>query len=136
MTPLVKLKDHAAHSFETRARAHAPGGHSWLPLETATLAEGLSVASARRGARTVMLTAPDQIFRGSPTALGPQAVASLGRVGRTLLEHSGERQMKELVWSYARVLRLNHFDTSALLNEARRVPTGNTLVTRHREEPA
>ncbi|MBX3458816.1 MAG: hypothetical protein KF696_02485 [Planctomycetes bacterium] len=132
LTPLVKLKDHAAHSlFEDLGRQLVRmhrAGCFFLPLETATLAEGLSVASARRGARTVMLTAPDQIFRGSPTALGPQAVASLGRVGRTLLEHSGERQMKELVWSYARVLRLNHFDTSALLNEARRVPTGNTLV--------
>ena len=92
------------------------------------LAEGFSVASKRRGGRQLVLTAPDHIFRGSPTTLGPQAVASLGRVGRTMLEFAGERQMKELVWSYARVMRLNFNDTDALLDEARRVPTGNTLV--------
>lgn len=132
LTPMVKLKDHGAlvlfEDLGRRLLRLHRAGCFFLPLETATLAEGLNVASARRGARSVMLTAPDHIFRGSPTALGPQAVASLGRVGRTLLEHSGERQMKELVWSYARVLRLNHFDTNSLLNEARRVPTGNTLV--------
>jgi hypothetical protein len=74
------------------------------------------------------LTAPDHIFRGSPTTLGPQAVASLGRVGRTVREFAGERPMKELIWSYARVLRLNHWDTEALMDEAKRIPTGNTLV--------
>ncbi|MCC7508475.1 MAG: hypothetical protein IT464_03770 [Planctomycetes bacterium] len=132
LSPLVAQKDHTSlFLFEELGRQLVRMhrfGCFFLPLETATLVDGLQVASARRGRRTLMLTAPDHIFRGSPTTLGPQAVASLGRVGRTLMEHAGERQMKELVWSYARVLRLNHFDTQALLNEARRVPTGNTLV--------
>jgi hypothetical protein len=103
-------------------------GCFFLPLETDKLAEGLSVASRRRGGLELELTAPDHIFRGSPTTLGPQAVASLGRIGHTLLEFGGERQMKETIWSYARALSLNLNDTQALLDEARRVPTGNTLV--------
>jgi hypothetical protein len=132
LTPLVTHKGHDSLAlFETLGRRLVRlhrFGCFFLPLEPAQLAEGLSVASKRRGGREVLLTAPDQIFRGSPTTLGPQAVASLGRVGRTVLHLAGERQMKELVWSYARVLHLNLFDTNALLDEARRVPTGNTLV--------
>jgi hypothetical protein len=103
-------------------------GCFFLPLETETLAEGFGVAAKRRGGLELVLTAPDHIFRGSPTLLGPQAVASLGRVGRTVMEFAGDRAMKEVIWSYARVLRLGLFDTNALLDEARRVPTGNTLV--------
>ena len=103
-------------------------GCFFLPLETETLAEGFGVAAKRRGGLELVLTAPDHIFRGSPTLLGPQAVASLGRVGRTVMQFAGDRAMKEVIWSYARVLRLGLFDTNALLDEARRVPTGNTLV--------
>lgn len=132
LSPLVERKDHDSLAlFEQLGRelVHLHRyGCFFLPLETETLVEGFSVASKRRGGLELVLTAPDHIFRGSPTTLGPQAVASLGRVGRTILQYAGERQMKELVWSYARVLRLNLFDTNALLDEARRVPTGNTLV--------
>jgi hypothetical protein len=132
LSPLLERKDHdSLRLFETLGRELVRlhrFGCFFLPLETETLAEGLSVASKRRGGLELALTAPDHMFRGSPTMLGPQAVASLGRVGRTVLEFGGERQMKELVWSYARVMRLNLNDTKALLDEARRVPTGNTLV--------
>lgn len=130
--PLVRKKDHDSLGlFEELGRQLVRMhrfGLFFLPLEPETLAEGFSVAVKPRGGRQLVLTAPDHIFRGSPTTLGPQAVASLGRVGRTMLEFAGERQMKELVWSYARVMRLNLNDTEALLDEARRVPTGNTLV--------
>ena len=132
MSPLVERKDHdSLELFEQLGRELVRlhrFGCFYLPLEPETLAEGFSVARKRRGGLELVLTAPDHIFRGSPTTLGPQAVASLGRVGRTMLEFAGERQMKELVWSYARVLCLNLHDTNALLDEARRVPTGNTLV--------
>ncbi|MCB9932798.1 MAG: hypothetical protein H6841_05170 [Planctomycetes bacterium] len=132
LTPLVKRRDHdSLDLFEVLGRQLARlhrFGCFFLPLDPELLSEGLSVASPRRGGRELVLTAPDHIFRGSPTLLGPQAVASLGRVGRTVLQFAGERQMKELVWSYARMLRLNLNDTNALLDEARRVPTGNTLV--------
>jgi len=132
LSPLVKRKDiDSLDLFEDLGRQLVRlhrFGLFFLPLEPDVLAEGFSVASKRRGGRQLVLTAPDHIFRGSPTTLGPQAVASLGRVGRTMLEFAGERQMKELVWSYARVMRLNFNDTDALLDEARRVPTGNTLV--------
>lgn len=132
ISPLVERKDHdSLVLFEQLGRELVRMhrfGCFYLPLEPEILAEGFSVARKRRGGLELVLTAPDHIFRGSPTTLGPQAVASLGRVGRTMLEFAGERQMKELVWSYARVLRLNLFDTNALLDEARRVPTGNTLV--------
>jgi hypothetical protein len=132
LSPLLERKDHDSLSlFETLGRELVRlhrFGCFFLPLETEKLAEGLSVASKRRGGLELALTAPDHMFRGSPTMLGPQAVASLGRVGRTVLEFGGERQMKELVWSYARAMRLNFNDTQALLEEARRVPTGNTLV--------
>jgi hypothetical protein len=132
IAPLVQLKDHDSLGLYEQlgrqlVRLHR-FGLFFLPLEAELLAEGLSVASRRRGGRELVLTAPDHIFRGSPTLLGPQAVASLGRVGRAVLQFAGERQMKELVWSYARVMRLNLYDTNALLDEARRVPTGNTLV--------
>ncbi|MBZ0135785.1 MAG: hypothetical protein K8I27_05390 [Planctomycetes bacterium] len=132
LSPLVERTDHDSLGlFEQLGRELVRlhrFGCFFLPLEPETLVEGLSVAGKRRGGLELVLTAPDHIFRGSPTTLGPQAVASLGRVGRTLMRFAGERQMKELVWSYARVLGLNLFDTSALLDEARRVPTGNTLV--------
>ncbi|MCA8915839.1 MAG: hypothetical protein KDB90_10550 [Planctomycetes bacterium] len=132
LKPLVERKDvDSLHLYEELGRQLVRlhrFGCFFLPLEPETLALGFSVASKRRGGLELVLTAPDHIFRGSPTTLGPQAVASLGRVGRTMLEIAGERQMKELVWSYARVMRLNLFDTNALLDEARRVPTGNTLV--------
>lgn len=132
LSPLVKRKDHdSLDLFEELGRQLVRlhrFGLFFLPLEPETLVEGFSVGSKRRGGRQLVLTAPDHVFRGSPTTLGPQAVASLGRVGRTMLEFAGERQMKEVVWSYARVMRLNLTDTQALLDEARRVPTGNTLV--------
>jgi len=132
LSPLVERKDHESLDLFEKlgrqlVRLHR-FGLFYLPLDAEVLREGFSVASRRRGGRELVLTAPDHIFRGSPTLLGPQAVASLGRVGRTVLEFAGERQMKELVWSYARVMRLNLYDTNALLDEARRVPTGNTLV--------
>lgn len=92
------------------------------------MADGLRVATPVRGGQTLVLCAPDHIFRGTPTSLGPQAVASLGRVARAVTTQAGERAMKELVWSYARALRLGLGDTQALIDEAKRVPTGNTLV--------
>ena len=132
LSPLLERKDQDSLGlFEDLGRQLVRlhrFGCFFLPLETKTLAEGLSVAAKRRGGLEVLLAAPDQLFRGSPTLLGPQAVASLGRIGRTALEFGGERQMKEVVWSYARAMRLSHEDTRALLDEARRVPTGNTLV--------
>lgn len=103
-------------------------GCFFLPMEPAQTAQGLMVAKPVRGGQTLVLCAPDHIFRGAPNVLGQQAVASLGRVARAVTLMAGERAMKELVWAYARVLRLAHGDTSALLDEARRVPTGNTLV--------
>jgi len=99
-----------------------------LPMEPEKMAEGVQVATPVRGGRTLVLCAPDHIFRGTPTALGPQAVASLGRLVRAVNTGAGERAMKELVWAYARALRLGLSDTAALMDEARRVPTGNTLV--------
>lgn len=57
-----------------------------------------------------------------------QGIASLGRVARALSEASSERVGRELVWSYARLLRLNRFDGEMLAQEASRVPTGKTLV--------
>ena len=132
LSQLVVRKDvDSLHLFEELGRQLVRlhrFGCFFLPLEPDVLVEGFSVASKRRGGLELVLTAPDHIFRGSPTTLGPQAVASLGRVGRTMLEFAGERQMKEVVWSYARVMGLNLFDTNALLDEARRIPTGNTLV--------
>ena len=88
----------------------------------------LNVSIAANGDREFVLTAPDQLFRGTPSLLGTQAVASLGRVARALLDAMGERATKELVWSYARALFLNPFDTQMLIEEAARVPTGRTLV--------
>ena len=88
----------------------------------------LNVAILPGGAREFVLTGPDQLFRGTPSQLGTQAVASLGRVARALGEGMGERATKELVWAYARALFLNPFDTQMLMEEAARVPTGRTLV--------
>lgn len=132
MTPLVKLKEHGNYMFfeelgRLLVRLHRHGCY-YLPLEPEVIAEGFNVCVDRRGRRTLVLTAPDHIFRGSPTALGQQAVASLGRVARSIGACTGERAMKEMLWSYARVLRLNHMDSAALLDEAKRIPTGNTLV--------
>ncbi len=132
LSPLMKLKDHGSLPFfeelgRMLVRLHRHGCY-YLPLEPEVLAEGLNVCVDRRGRRTLVLTAPDHIFRGTPTALGQQAVASLGRVARAVSAQAGERAMKEMIWSYSRVLRLNHFDTGALLDEAKRIPTGNTLV--------
>lgn len=103
-------------------------GCFFLPMDPAVTAEGLGVASPVRGGQTLVLCAPEHIFRGTPTSLGPQAVASLGRVARAVNLAAGERPMKELVWAYARALRLGHGDTQDLMDEAKRVPTGNTLV--------
>lgn len=103
-------------------------GCFFLPMDPAVTAEGLCVASPVRGGQTLVLCAPEHIFRGTPTQLGPQAVASLGRVARAVTQAAGERAMKELVWAYARALRLGLGDTQALMDEAKRVPTGNTLV--------
>lgn len=99
-----------------------------LPMPPEQAAEGLRVAVPPRGGRTLVLAAPDHIFRGAPGPLGPQAVSSLGRMARAVEIGAGERAMKEMLWSYARSLRLDHPDTQALLDEARRTPTGNTLV--------
>ncbi|MBE7492830.1 MAG: hypothetical protein HS108_13900 [Planctomycetes bacterium] len=103
-------------------------GCFFLPMDPAATAEGLCVATPVRGGQTLVLCAPEHIFRGTPTVLGSQAVASLGRAARAVNLAAGERAMKELVWAYARVLRLRPADTQALMDEARRVPTGNTLV--------
>jgi len=103
-------------------------GCFFLPLEPEKLLGGLAVATSRWGGRELVFCAPDHIFRGSPTTLGQQAVASLGRVARTVAKAVGDRQMKELVWCYGRVLRLNHYDFDALFDEVARVPTGRTIV--------
>ncbi|MHC4839900.1 MAG: hypothetical protein ACYTDT_02925 [Planctomycetota bacterium] len=103
-------------------------GVFFLPIDADELIKGLHYSQTPEGERRVVLTAPDHMFRGKPTTLGQQAVASLGRIGHTVMNHVGERQMKELVWAYARQLRLNQHDTDMLLSEARRNPTGQTLV--------
>ncbi|MDC1141944.1 hypothetical protein OAU50_02535 [Planctomycetota bacterium] len=103
-------------------------GVFFLPIDAAELIKGLNFCRDEAARRMVVLTAPDHMFRGRPTTLGQQAVASLGRIGHTVMTYVGERQMKELVWGYARQLRLNQNDTDMLLKEAQRNPTGQTLV--------
>jgi hypothetical protein len=119
-----KLVDELAHEL---ARLHGAGLFC-LPAESAQVMAALSVAVTQTGGREFVLTAPDQLFRGTPTLLGTQAVASLGRVARAVSEALGERATKELIWSYARVHFMNPVDTQMLLEEAARVPTGRTLV--------
>lgn len=119
-----KLVDELAHEL---VRLHG-AGLFFLPAESALVLAALSVAVKPDGGREFALTAPDQLFRGTPTLLGTQAVASLGRVARAVTDALGERATKELIWSYARVHYMNPIDTQMLLEEAARVPTGRTLV--------
>lgn len=119
-----KLIDELAHEL---ARLHGAGLY-FLPAEAGQTMAALNVAILPGGVREFVLTGPDQLFRGTPSQLGTQAVASLGRVARALGEGMGERATKELVWAYARALFLNPFDTQMLMEEAARVPTGRTLV--------
>ncbi len=119
-----KLIDELAHEM---ALLHGAGLY-FLPAESSQTMAALSVAISAGGGREFVLTGPDQLFRGTPSQLGMQAVASLGRVARAVAEAMGERATKELIWAYARVLFLNPVDTQMLMEEAARVPTGRTLV--------
>lgn len=122
--PEWKLLDQLTRSL---IRMHRAGCY-FLPGEPRDILAGLSVALGPRGGREFVLSAPWLLFRGTPGALGMQGIASLGRVARALSEASSERVGRELVWSYARLLRLNRFDGEMLAQEASRVPTGKTLV--------
>ncbi|CAG0977295.1 hypothetical protein PLCT2_01702 [Planctomycetaceae bacterium] len=108
-------------------RYHAFGLY-FLPAEPALTLGALSVCVTPRGGREFVLTGPEQLFRGKPSQLGAQAVASLGRVARAIGNGLGERALKELVWAYARSMFLKSADAQLLLDEALRVPTGRTLV--------
>ena len=131
LEPLARQDDRDWRLIDDLARdlvrLHSAGCF-FMPMEPAELLSGLSVSLDTQGGRTLVLSAPDHLFRGSPTLLGMQAVASLGRVARAILDGRGDRAMKELIWTYARLLRLNTFDTQMLMDEACRVPTGRTLV--------
>lgn len=109
------------------ARYHAFGLY-FLPAEASQTLAALSVSIAPGGAREFVLTGQDQLFRGTPSQLGAQAVASLGRVARALGDGLGERALKELVWAYARAMFLKPDETKQLMEEALRVPSGRTLV--------
>lgn len=109
------------------ARYHAFGLY-FLPAAASQTLAALSVSVAPGGVREFVLTGQDQLFRGQPSQLGAQAVASLGRVARALGEGLGERALKELVWAYARAMFLKPDETKQLMEEALRVPSGRTLV--------
>lgn len=119
-----KVIDELAHEL---VRWHGAGLYL-LPGEAAQTLTALNVCVDERGARDFLLTSPERLFRGTPSQLGTQAVASLGRAARAVGEAMGERALKELVWSYARALYLNRVDADMLMEEAARVPTGRTLV--------
>lgn len=87
-----------------------------------------SLAIGPRGGRQLVFTGFGDTFRGTPNRLGSQALASLARVSRGVAQNAGMRQMKELVWAYARRNRLNALDTSHLMDEVRTIPVATNLV--------
>lgn len=119
-----QVVDELAHEMK---RLH-DSGLFFLPAEVERTLDALAVCVGDGGSRGFLLRTPDQLFRGNPSLLGMQAVASLGRAARAVGQAMGERAAKELVWSYARALFLNADETAMLVEEAARVPTGRTVV--------